>query len=64
MENLCENDARKSDAKMMENDAKMEPKGSRNREKCAKNTCKKRCRNLTPKRDTRRGGGGEVGGAL
>ena len=43
---------------------KWSPKGSQNREKCAKNACKKRCRNLTPKRDTRGTHGREVGGSL
>ena len=65
MKNRCENNARKSDAKMTENGAKMEPKGGAQIENnLQKNACKKRCRNLTPKRDARRCGAGEVGGSI
>ena len=64
MKNRCENDARQNDAKIMENGSKMEPKRQPKSRKCVKNACRKRCRNLIPKRSTRRIDGGEVGGSL
>ena len=36
MKNHCKNDARKSDAEMMENGSKMSPKGSQNPEQIEK----------------------------
>ena len=41
MENQCKNDARKSDAEMMENGAKMEPKGEPKSIKLSKKGIKK-----------------------
>ena len=64
MKNRCGNDARKSDAKITGNGAKMEPKG----EPKSSKMCKKCMQKTMPKIDTKKGHtrdhGGEVGGSL
>ena len=61
-QNRCENNAQKSDAKMMERWSKTDPKKLPNREKYVKDTSKHLCQSMTPKVDTRRYYGAEVGG--
>ena len=51
MKNQCENDARKSDAKITENGANMEPKGKPKSRKI----CKKCMQKTMPKFDTKKG---------
>ena len=50
MKNRCEHDARKSDARIMENGAEMESKREPTSRNKLKNACQKRCRNLKPKK--------------
>ena len=51
MKNRCENDARKSDAKITENGAKIEPKG----EPKSRKICKKCMQKTMPKIDPKKG---------